>query len=113
MTQDRRSGRDRDWTDSESEGQPATEDQPPGIDAQTASEGTAPPADHPVASDEVGVTEAEGAVPETLRERAARERPDVPQAAPDDPDGRLADGEWTDDAAGLTAEEEAVHVDEG
>lgn len=121
--EDRRAGRDRDWTDSESEGQPATEDQPPGIDAENAVEGTPLPADHPVASNEIGVTEVEELVPETLRERVARERPDAPQAPDPNPGGRLAvgatdpdddpaAGEWAADAAGLSAEEAAVHIEE-
>lgn len=120
---DRRSGRDRDWTDKESEGQPATEDQPPGIDAETALEGEPLPGDHPVGATEVGVTEREQAVPESLEERVRRERPDVPPVPPDDPGGRLPtggadhgdplEGEWAPDDAGLSAEEAAVHVEEG
>lgn len=119
---DRRSGRDRDWTDAEREGQPALEDQPPGIDAETAVEGMPLPPDHPVAVDEVGVTEREREIPETMEQRSGRERPDVPQAAPADPGGRVATGavdaydplggDWEQDAAGLSAEEAAVHVDE-
>lgn len=119
---DRRSGRDRDWTDAESEGQPATEDQPPGYDSETAFEGMPLPADHAVASTEVGVTEREQAVPETLEERVRRERPDLPQVPPDDPGGRLAvgatdpgdplEGTWEGDDAGMAAEEAAVHIDE-
>ncbi|MGH8980504.1 MAG: hypothetical protein ACRDWE_05725 [Acidimicrobiales bacterium] len=120
---DRRSGRDQDWTDAEREGMPATEDQPPGIYAATAIEGESPPADHPTAVDEHGVTAAEEARPESVEERAARERPDVPQVAPRDPAGRLAvgaddteddvaGGEWVQDEDGLSAEEAAVHVTE-
>jgi hypothetical protein len=119
---DRRSGRDGDWTDSEREGQPSTEDQPPGYDSETALEGTPLPADHPVGSTEVGVTEREQAVPETLEERVRRERPDLPQRPPDDPGGRLAtgatdpddpvEGTWEGDDAGLAAEEAAVHVED-
>lgn len=119
---DRRSGRDQDWTDAEREGQPGTDEQPPGYDAETALEGTPLPADHPVGVNELGVTEREQAVPETLEERVRRERPDLPQALPDEPGGRLAvgatdpgdplEGSWTDDDAGLSAEEAAVHVDD-
>ncbi|HEY3941510.1 MAG TPA: hypothetical protein VGL60_03415 [Acidimicrobiales bacterium] len=115
-----RAGRDADWTDTESEGLEATEDQPPGIDDETAEEGTAPPRDHPLGVEEWGVTALEQAAPETLEERVRRERPDLPQEAPEDPDGRLAvgaddadpldAGEWTEDAAGLSAEEAAVHI---
>ena len=119
---ERRSGRDRDWTDTESEGLPATEEQPPGIDAETAVEGMPLPADHPVAVDEVGVTEREQEIAETVEERSGRERPDVPQAPPTDPTGRVAtgatdpddplEGDWEEDATGLSAEEAAVHLDE-
>lgn len=122
-TEDRRSGRDRDWTDAEREGMPATEDQPPGIDAESAVEGEPLPADHPMAVEERGVTAAEAARPESVEERAARERPDLPQVPPQDPGGRLATGaddpvddlaggEWADDPGGLSAEEAAVHVEE-
>lgn len=120
---DRRSGRDADWTDAEREGLPATEDQPPGIGAETAQEGAPLPADHPTGATEVGVTEREQAVPEGVDERVRRERPDRPQVTPGDPDGRLptggtdrddpVEGEWSGDHAGLSAEEAAVHVDDG
>lgn len=122
--EDRRSGRDRDWTDTESEGLPAIEDQPPGIGPETALEGTVLPADHPVAGGGLGNAPLEEAMPETVRERAARERPDDPQAPSDRTGGRLAagaddpeddpaTGEWTGDDAGLSAEEAAVHIVEG
>lgn len=121
---DPRSGRDSDWTDSESEGLPATEDQPPGIGPETAEEGSPLPADHPVGAEERGITQFEESIPESVAERAARERPDLPQAPPPDPGGRLsagatdrgddpAGGEWVDDDAGLSAEEAAVHLEEG
>jgi hypothetical protein len=121
---DRRAGRDSDWTDAESEGLPATEDQPPGIGPETAEEGMPLPRDHPLGSEERGVTQLEEAKPETVRERAARERPDLPQEAPGDPRGRLAagatdtdddpgEGDWAGDSAGLSAEEAAVHIEEG
>lgn len=118
---DRRSGRDRDWTDTESEGMPATEDTAPGMGPETALEGDPLPGDHPVASTEYGVSAREEAEPETLRARVARERPDLPQIPPDDPGGRIAQGatdddepaeaEWAGDDAGLSAEEAAVHVE--
>ncbi|HVX20298.1 MAG TPA: hypothetical protein VHB02_03015 [Acidimicrobiales bacterium] len=123
MTDERRAGRDPDWTDAEAEGQPDLDDQPPGIDDQTASEGPTLPRDHPMGVEELGVTAAGEAVPETVEERARRERPDTPQRPPEDPAGRLeavdspeeaAEGEafaeWEADAAGLSAEEQAVHV---
>jgi hypothetical protein len=125
MSEDRTVGRDPDWTDAEAEGQPATDEQPPGIDAETASEGRYPPRTHPVAAEEAGVTPAEEAVPETVRERVARERPDGVQRADRDPRGRLVEppdagtapgpgrevADWEDaDPGGLSAEEAAVHV---
>jgi hypothetical protein len=55
-------GRHPDWTDLEAEGLPVLEEQPPGIDAGTAQEGTFPPPDHPVGADEPGVTAGEAAV---------------------------------------------------
>jgi hypothetical protein len=99
---------------------PSTEDQPPGIDGELAIEGIPPPADHPLAADDYGVTAAGESQPESLRQRVARERPDRPQAPPDDPGGRLVDpdegdpveGDWADDDAGLSAEESAVHLDQ-
>lgn len=94
--------------------------QPPGIGPETAVEGVTPPGDHPLGADDPDVTAAGQQVPETIRQRAARERPDRP-ARDDDPGGRLvADrpdpsgeevGEWEDDdARGLAPEERAVHV---
>lgn len=122
-TDHRYSGRDSDWTDPESEGLPVTEDQPPGIGPETAEEGMPLPEDHPVGVEERGVTQFEEANPETVRERAARERPDLPQAPPEDPGGRIwrgatdrddevFEGEWEDDDSGLSAEEAAIHIDE-
>lgn len=115
----RRAGRDSDWTDAESEGLPPLDEQPPGIDDQSAEEGLVLPRDHPIAAEEWGVTEREQAVPESVRDRVRRERPDVAQRAPQDPPGRLVDtpedgveGEWADDAAGLSAEEAALHIEE-
>ena len=54
--EDRRSGRDRDWTDAESEGLPQLETPPPGITADNAVEGTPLPNDHPLGADERGTT---------------------------------------------------------
>ena len=45
---------DGDWTDSEAEGQPTVEDQPPGIGPETAEEGAYPPADGPGPSSTTG-----------------------------------------------------------
>jgi hypothetical protein len=120
---ERRAGRDQDWTDAEAEGIPVVDEQPPGVDADTALEGELPPRDHPLGVEERGVTAAEQAVPETLEERVARERPDAAQRLPADPGGRIAEaddassaedvyGEWDDDAGGLSPEEAAVHLEE-
>ncbi len=101
---------------------PDLDPQPPGIDAETASEGWYPPRDHLVGADEIGVTAAEEAIPETVEERARRERPEGVAAADDLPGGRLVDmegvgdddgevaGEWAEDGAGLSAEEAAIHI---
>lgn len=121
---ERRAGRDQDWTDAEAEGIPVVDEQPPGVDADTASEGGLPPRDHPLGVEERGVTAAEAAVPETLEERIARERPDVAQRAPEEAGGRIAEaddassredvyGDWDDGAGGLSPEESAVHLEEG
>lgn len=120
---DRRSGRDRDWTDAESEGLPVLETLPPGITAENAVEGLTLPEDHPLGVDERGTTEVEEDWPESVDERAARLRPDVPQAPPDSVGGRLSVGatdpddgsttaSWEADGAGLPAEEAAVHIDD-
>lgn len=119
--EDRRSGRDPDWTDAEREGLPELETQPPGITAENAVEGMPLPEDHPVGVDERGTTELEQSRPESVEERAARERPDVPQVPPDvvggrlsqsatDPGDGLTTATWEDDDAGLSAEEAAVHI---
>jgi hypothetical protein len=118
-----KSGHDRDWTDAEAEGQPELDAQPPGIDAETASEGTWPPRDRSVGVDEHGVTAAEAAMPETVAERARRERPEVTPREEPDPSGRLVDGvavdqagtagDGEDDDRGLSAEEAAVRAGRG
>lgn len=121
---DRSSGRDSDWTDAESEGLPELETQPPGITADNAVEGTPLPEDHPVGVDERGTTELEQRFPESVDERAGRLRPDLPQAPPDQPPGRLSGGAtdpgdgpttgtWEPDASALSAEEAAVHISDG
>lgn len=120
---DRRSGRDRDWTDAESEGLPDLGSQPPGITAENAVEGLSLPSDHPLGADERGTTEREERTLESAEERATRLRPDRPQAAPDVVGGRLSEGitdpddgvttaTWEPDAAGLSSEEAAVHIQE-
>lgn len=112
-------GPDGDWTDLEAEGQPELDEQPPGIDSETASEGQFPPRDHPLGVDEHGVTGAEQEMPESVADRARREQPDVTEDEEADPAGRLVEdgdgegeavGEWADDGGGLSAEEAAVHV---
>lgn len=122
--EDRRSGRDRDWTDAESEGLPELATQPPGITAENAVEGLPLPEDHPLAVNERRTTGFEEGRPETVAERSARERPDLPQVPPEGVGGRLVAGAtdpgdgpttatWEPDAAGLSAEEAAVHIEEG
>jgi len=124
MSTSGRAGRDQDWTDAEAEGQPITDDQPPGIGPDTAEEGTVLPSDHPLGAEAFGVTAAEEARGETLAERVAHERPDRPEAPPDDgPGGRLVqgagdtddplEGEWDDDDSALSAEEAALHIEDG
>lgn len=122
MEPTRRVGRDPDWTDLEAEGLPVLEEQPPGIDAETAEEGMFPPRDHPVAVDEVGVTAAEEAVPEAVGERSARERPEGRQFPADEAVGGLAEtddeptGELTaeleDEPPSGAAEEAAMHLED-
>lgn len=99
---------------------PDLQGQPPGIGPDTAVEGLTPPGDYLLGADDPDVTASGQAVPETLEERLLREQP---EALPDDAGagGRLVDGvpdpdgaevgAWEqDDAAGLSAEEQAVHV---
>ena len=109
----------------EAEGLPEVEDQPPGIDVETAVEGMMPPRDYPVAATDYGTTAAEEAVDEPLSSRVQREQPDVFRADTE-PVGRLvspdadtnldeeaaelADQE-RDDTGGLTAEEAAMHIE--
>ena len=123
---------DGDWTDTEAEGQPALEDQPPGIGPDTAEEGAFPPGDGSGPSLDHGVTGEEQARPESVRRRTGREQPegldplDDPDTAPivrlvgtgsDEPvyqageagGGQLTGG-WRDDDVGLSAEKAAVHV---
>ena len=98
-------------------------------------EGVVTPRDEPVAADDYGTTVAEQRERESLDERLAREEPDV---SPDDAailderdavPGRLLAEEdvevgvldtvaeetalETDDRAGLSAEEAAMHIEEG
>ncbi|HZU72651.1 MAG TPA: hypothetical protein VE990_07755 [Acidimicrobiales bacterium] len=120
----RRASQDPPFTDLEAEGLPPVEDQPPGIDDQSAVEGLAPPRDHPVAADDYGTTPAEGRMPERLEDRLRREQPEARGAevrpgrllAPDG--GGLADDEATevaelaeDDTDGLLPEEAAMHIE--
>lgn len=63
----------------DAEGLPSLEDRPPGIDAETDSEGLVVPRDHPIAVGDdpaYAVTAAEERQLETVQERAAREQPD-------------------------------------
>ena len=110
-------GKDPDWTDREAEGLPETEDQPPGVDAESAEEGSFPPRDRPLGAEEWGTTPGEVARGESVEQRAARERPDVvgrderPMRVAD-PSTTDGDVETEDPASGPSAEEEAVRIDE-
>lgn len=92
------------------------EDQPPGYDADTAQEGSFPPRDRPLASDDWGTTPAERRLSESLEQRAERERPDVGATGGD---GTRMEEPSDDDVgltvestpSGATAEEAAVHVE--
>lgn len=71
------------WTDWDAEGVPDLEDQPPGIDAETAEEGSFPPRDEPLGANEWGTTAREELAGEPLDERVKREIPDVlPETEP-------------------------------
>lgn len=116
----------------EEEGIPELEDQPVGkvLSGETP-EGVVPPRDYPLGAEEFGTTQAEDAMGESLAQRVAREVPDRPVGEGlDDEDeplaGRLVQpdlgvvdvddtpeevGEAVPDAAGLSAEEEAMHVE--
>jgi len=65
------------WTDTEAEGLPVTEDQPPGIGPETAEEGLMPPRDRPLGALEYGTTAEEQLRPESVAERSWREEPEV------------------------------------
>ena len=116
----------------EEEGIPELEDQPVGkvLSGETP-EGLVPPRDYPLGAEEFGTTPAEDAMGESLTQRVAREVPDVPAGEGlDDEDeplgGRLVQpdlgvvdvddtpeevGEAVPDVGGLSAEEEAMHVE--
>lgn len=112
-----RDARDPDWTDREAEGQPGTEDQPPGYDSETAEEGSFPPRDRPLVSEGWGTTPAERRLRESLDQRIARERTDRGsgaagthlEAADDDGAGLTVESS----PPGASAEEAAVHVEPG
>ena len=72
-----------DWTDWDAEGVPDLQEQPPGIDADTAEEGSFPPRDAPLGSDEWGTTASEQLAGEPLAQRIEREEPDVVPAPPE------------------------------
>jgi hypothetical protein len=115
----------------EEEGNPELEDQPVGkvLSGETP-EGVVPPRDYPLGAEEFGTTPAEDAMGESLAQRVAREVPDVPAGEGlDDGDeplaGRLVQpdlggdvddtpeevGDAVPDVGGLSAEEEAMHVE--
>ena len=96
---------------------------PPLEDAINEDEGMVPPRDHPIAVDDYGVTAQEQRVPEPLEDFVEREQPDV-FVGDDDRVGRLVapdagglfDNEATEvaieteDDAGESAEEAAIHI---
>ncbi|HEX2043099.1 MAG TPA: hypothetical protein VHF24_10740 [Acidimicrobiales bacterium] len=102
----------------EEEGIPELEDQPVGkvLSGETP-EGVVPPRDYPLGAEEFGTTAAEDAMGESLAQRVAREVPDRPVGEGlDDEDealaGRLVQPDLgVVDVAGLSAEEEAMHVE--
>ncbi|HET9061138.1 MAG TPA: hypothetical protein VFN61_14565 [Acidimicrobiales bacterium] len=69
--------RETDWTEWDAEGMPDLEQQPPGIDAETAEEGSFPAREHPLGADQWGTTAREQLVGEPLAERVAREEPEA------------------------------------
>lgn len=74
-----------DWANWDAEGATPVEDLPPGIDAETAQEGSFPPRDEPLGSLEWGTTQREQLIGEPLAERASREEPDpVNEIEPDE-----------------------------
>jgi hypothetical protein len=96
---------------------------PPLEDTVNQDEGLMAPRDYPVAVDDYGVTANEQRTPETLQDRLAREEPDVFMGDEDtvgrlvEPDaGGLFDDEATaiaietEDDAGESAEEAAMHI---
>lgn len=113
--------------DFESEGIPAIEDAPPGMeDDYNQVEGMMAPRDHPVGATEFGITAEEERLQEPLADRVRREEPDVMTGElAYDSVGRLVEpdqgvagldherdavAELTDDDDGLSAEEAAMHV---
>jgi hypothetical protein len=111
---------DSEWTDKEAEGQPELEDQPPGYDADTAQEGSFPPRDHPIASDDWGTTPRERRIGEPLSDRVRREQPDVERSGQDGAGVRTAqppsddvEPEEEQPPPGASAEEAAMRVERG
>jgi hypothetical protein len=117
-----------DWTDEEAEGVPELEEQPPGVDAEIAVEGTFPPRDQPLVASGFGTTERDQQLGESLEQRVAQEIAE-PGAGPEQlawvpvdegPGLDVADtssdyGEETEgrdlvEAPGATAEEQAMHI---
>ncbi|MDA8393489.1 MAG: hypothetical protein M0Z87_11995 [Actinomycetota bacterium] len=105
--------------DAEAEGVPDIEGLPPGIDADLAQEGMIPPSDVPLGSASWGTTEGEERQGESLEQRVAQELPEDTGYHETGLEGRLEDngtgdtqevGVMSDDTAGMSAEEAAVHV---
>lgn len=109
--------------DPEAEGMPAVDEQPPGVEEDSAVEEEPLPADRALVSNDFTTTATGQRIPEPAWRRARREQPEEFEEQ-DRPAGRLVapeeagdDGEQLaeeaeDDVGGLTAEEAAVHHDE-
>lgn len=104
--------------DAEAQGVPDTDSQPPGIGADLAQEAMMLPRDTPLGSASWGTTAREERQGESLEQRLAQEQPDVLPGGHGH-EGRLVDngagdtqevGVMSDDTAGMSAEEAAVHV---
>ena len=116
----------------ESEGQPALHTAPPGQDIDTDQDAPVMPGDRPRAATDYGTTVGEQRTDEPLFRRIRREEPEVDSAGPGgerdpvaarvfEPDSEIEEVDVTaeelgleaeaqDDSAGLSAEEQAMHI---
>jgi hypothetical protein len=111
---------DPDPDDLEQEGLPPVEEPPPGYEGTGGDyEALTPPRDRPTAALDYGTTEEEERRGEPMYMRRRRELPDrvvadpevVPRVVEDTDDGDEF-AELSDDDAGLSAEEAAMHFEE-